>query len=100
MLDWNATLFSLFQIGSRFDDVSAVGVAPPEALRQRRLRMQQFMTRSWQLKEGYEPIYVDFDFTEGASAQAAVVGAAHAAMVGLFPSQGEKEQLGKQLENL
>jgi len=98
VLDWNATLFNLFQIGSIFDDVPEVGVAPPEGSRAAAITHAAIHDAVVAIEGGYEPIYVDLEAPEGASAKAAVVGAAHAAMVGLFPSEAEKEQLGRQLE--
>jgi hypothetical protein len=87
VIDWNATLLNAVQSDSRFDPVPDVGAAPPEASRAAALMHAAIYDAVNGIEGGYQPYQVDLDAPDGASAEAAAVGAGYTVLSALFSEQ-------------
>ena len=101
VLDWMATGMNVVSNQFLFDEFEEVGAAPPEGTRAGAMLTASMFNAYGGVTGEFQPYAIDLDnidmSPEGASAEAAIAGAAYTVLSELFPEQ--QDQLQMQMES-
>ncbi|MEO0834917.1 MAG: phosphoesterase [Cyanobacteria bacterium J06642_3] len=95
VLDWNAIAINAAANHFRYDSVPEVGAAPPQTTRTAAMLHAAIYDAVNGIEGTYTPYAIDIEAPEGASTEAAVVGAGYTVLSELFPEQTEMFDLQK-----
>lgn len=95
VLDWNATGINAAANHFRYDLVPEVGAAPPQTTRTAAMLHAAIYDAVNGIEGTFNPYAIDLEAPEGASTEAAVVGAGYTILSELFPEQIDTFDLQK-----